>query len=263
MTTSSKNNLFIALSFAFYQVLTNLFFASYEYIDLNLNLFLYFFIVFCVFFSFEFSYLDFLLKTKKRKGLNKLIFSGSFLGIGILGSSLIWFFTATKLNHYLVFVSSFFIASLLPTFLSLFYFLYKETEEKLSKLGNVSLKNDENSEAEEDKLFHLENANGKLLLEVAIKNIICFEANDNYVVTYYMKNENDSAKSMERISLKKIEEMLINEQVVFNRVHKSYLINPYFLDEVKGRAQAYKIKLNHFSNLIPVSRTYDINLLKK
>ena len=110
----------------------------------------------------------------------------------------------------------------------------------------------------------IENENGKILLDIPIKNIICFEANDNYVVTYYLDREERLKKSMERISLKKIEEIVEGLNVDnFTRVHKSYLINKSFLEEIKGKAQAHKLKLYHLELLIPVSRAYPINKLKE
>lgn len=244
-------------------MLINLFFASYQFLGSDLPKVVYFVAILVCFGLIEFLYLYFLLRSSKGKGVNKLIFSSSFLLLGFAVSSLLFFIFSNEGSHYLIYISSFIIASFLPTLIFLFYFIFKETQQKFAKLGNVSLKSDTNSTEENDKLFHLENANGRLLLEVSISKIICFEANDNYVVTYYLKNENDLAKSMERISLKKIEEMLQVEEVSFYRVHKSYLINPLYVDEVKGRAQAYKIKMKHFGTLVPVSRSYDINLIGK
>lgn len=258
-----RNKILIAAFFGMYQMLINIFFASYDFLELKSNFFIYLSVLFILFAGFEFLVIQVSLKTDQKKGINKLIFSGSFLFVGLLASSALWIVFSSNRSHYFVFILSFFIASFLPTLVFLLYFIYKEAEEKFTKYGSVSLKNSEESDLQEDKVFHLENVNGKLLLEVPIKKIICFEANDNYVVTYYLKNEDELAKSMERISLKKIEEMLFAEDVVFFRVHKSYLINNSYFEEVKGRAQAYKIKLKHFPNLIPVSRSYDIRNLNK
>ena len=147
--------------------------------------------------------------------------------------------------------------------ITLFFFLFKEAEEKISSLSKVSVKTDNVSSEIEDKIFHLENDNGKLLIEVKIKNIICFEANDNYVITYFLDKNEQLKKSMERISLKKIEDILIKEEVFFKRVHKSFLINHAYISEVKGKAQAYKIEMLHYENLVPVSRSYDVNQLTK
>jgi DNA-binding LytR/AlgR family response regulator len=151
------------------------------------------------------------------------------------------------------------ITSFLPTLIFLLYLIFIETKEKFS----IATFGQNDSDDGSQKTFRLENTNGKLLLEVEIGKIICFEANDNYVVTYFLRHDDELSKSMERISLKKIEEMIENEGIKFERVHKSYLINPLFFDEVKGRSQAYKIKMKHFKQLIPVSRSYDVSIFNK
>jgi DNA-binding LytR/AlgR family response regulator len=111
--------------------------------------------------------------------------------------------------------------------------------------------------------FVLENESGKVLLNVFISQIICFEANDNYVITYYMNKQNELKKSMERISLKKIEEILDGLGVSsFSRVHKSYLIHKAYIEEIKGKAQAQKIKLKNLELLVPVSRSFQVATLK-
>ncbi len=115
----------------------------------------------------------------------------------------------------------------------------------------------------EDIQFVLENENGKILLNIPIKSILCFEANDNYVVTYYIDKQEKLKKSMERVSLKRIEEIIQSLKVEnFSRVHKSYLINRDEVEEIKGKAQAHKVKLNYLEILVPVSRSFQISLLK-
>lgn len=263
MNLNTKNKLLISFGFGLYQLLINLFFDSYQFLNENNSFKLYILCLFFVFSLSEFISIFFLFKSTKDKAINKILFSISFLFSGLVGGVLLFLFFSSNFNHFFLFIASFIIASFLPTLIFFLYFIFKETQEKFHAFGKVLLKNDLNSLEENEKLFHIENANGKILLEVPIKKIICFEANDNYVVTYFLKNDTETAKSMERISLKKIEEMLNIEEVKFNRVHKSYLINPEYIDEVKGRAQAYKIKLKFFNSLVPVSRSYNINSVSK
>ena len=100
-------------------------------------------------------------------------------------------------------------------------------------------------------------------MKVPVKQVICFEANDNYVVTYFLDKEGKLKKSMERISLKKIDEILDSIHIdYFSRVHKSYLINHLMIEEIKGKAQAQKIKLKNLEILIPVSRSFDLSIFK-
>lgn len=155
----------------------------------------------------------------------------------------------------------FIISSLVP---AVGYFLYSFVLEK-SEVLVIENSKDENvtSDTKEENVdvrFVLKNESGKKLFDTAVKNIICFEANDNYVVIYYLDNEGKQKKAMERISLKKIEEILTELNVTFfERVHKSYLINETIIEEVKGKAQAYRLKMKNLDLLIPVSRNYNVD----
>lgn len=263
MNLSLKYKIVIALGFSLYQTMINLFFDSKVFLKEDLNFFLFLGGVFISSFLIEFLFLYFNIKASKKLGNNKILLASSFQISGLIAGSLIWFLFNNSLSNYFVFVAAFIVSSFLPTVISLLFFLFKEAEEKISSLSKVSVKKDESSSDIEDKIFHLENDNGKLLIEVKIKNIICFEANDNYVITYFLDKNEQLKKSMERISLKKIEDMLIKEEVYFKRIHKSFLINSSYISEVKGKSQAYKIELSHFDNLVPVSRSYDVNQLLK
>lgn len=263
MKKTIKNGLIISLAFGLYQLLIGLFFGTYNFVSTNISHVIYLTSVFLILSSFEFIYLSLAIKTEKPKGVNKILFSGSFIITGILGGAIVWLLTSSNFENFFLHVASFLIASFLPSVFYLLYFVFKDAEEKISKMGKIYLKTSETLDQEIEKVFHLENDHGKMLLEIAIKQIICFEANDNYVVTHFLNKNNELKKSMERVSLKKIEELLAIEEVQFFRVHKSYLINPEYLEEIKGKAQAYKIKLKHLETLIPVSRSYDINQLPK
>jgi DNA-binding LytR/AlgR family response regulator len=112
------------------------------------------------------------------------------------------------------------------------------------------------------QLFILENENGKQILKVATTDLICFEANDNYVITYYLNKEGQVKKTMDRFSLKKIDDLLKSAGIAFERVHKSFIVNPDYILKIKGKAQAYKLEIKHLDTEVPVSRSYDISTLK-
>jgi len=156
-----------------------------------------------------------------------------------------------------------------PSFLpSIGYFLigiFKESEISEQKNSDKKEQVIQNVNGLQDDIqFVLLNDGGKVLLKIPIKQIICFEANDNYVVTYYLDKEGKLKKSMERISLKKIDEIIESLGVnFFSRVHKSYVINHLAIEQIKGRAQAQKIKLKNLEILIPVSRTFDLSIFKE
>jgi tetratricopeptide (TPR) repeat protein len=111
-------------------------------------------------------------------------------------------------------------------------------------------------------IFQLENEKGKILLKIAMNQIISFEANDNYVITHYLSEDDNFQKSMERASLKKIE-VLLSGNPTFHRVHKSHIVNENHVKSIAGKAQSYKIEMNHLETAIPVSRSFDIKQISQ
>lgn len=111
-------------------------------------------------------------------------------------------------------------------------------------------------------MFILRNDADKVLLEVPMNRIICFEANDNYVIIHYLSKDDKKQKSMERVSMKNIEELIAEQNIHFHRVHKSHIVNKQFVESISGKSQSYKIKMQHVDDLIPVSRAFDIEQLK-
>lgn len=121
----------------------------------------------------------------------------------------------------------------------------------------------ENPEPNEttEPVFTLNNSKGKSLFEIEASKILCFEANDNYVIIHFLDGESH-AKHMERIALRKIEDLLEAIGVTFSRVHKSFLVNPEYVHEVNGKSQAYRLKIEHLEFEIPVSRKFDISVFQ-
>lgn len=208
--------------------------------------------------------------------LSKNKFRSRFLFLSYIFAS---FFTAIVLvlfvrpNLHVVVLSfsALVVPSILPSVLVFLSDLFGlKSENTHVELAKVEFGTDQDqvldSEKEEQNEvdFVLTNENGKVLLNVKSSKILCFEANDNYAVTYYLNESGEVKKSMERISLKKIEDILEEIGVTFfERVHKSYLININYVNDVKGKAQAYKVQLFDLPFLVPVSRSFKVDTLKK
>lgn len=154
------------------------------------------------------------------------------------------------------------IASLLPIIILLWdlYVQYLSSQLKLT-IESLTQASDGNIETEMDEALTLRNKSGKVIFSSDFKCILFFEANDNYVYINYLSSDDTVKKHMERLSLKKIEALIDEYSKPFYRVHKSYIVNPEFLTEIKGRSQAYKLKLEKVEKPIPVSRNFDIDQL--
>lgn len=266
-----NKNIKSSVLFALYQVIMLWFFDVFTFVKVGIGLVGMLSISFILILI-----IQFILKLlfKKNQFLKKYLFL-TFIIAAFISGSFISLFLNEHLNVILIVVSSFVVPSLLPSlfvFLTQLFKLNKMVKDNdpinISKEKSVEVEGDEdgneNNEIGEVEVdFVLTNENGKVLLDVKTNKIICFEANDNYAVTYYINDKDEVKKSMERISLKKIEDMLKEIGAdSFERVHKSYLINTSFVDEVTGKAQAYKLKMLRLTFLVPVSRSFKVSALK-
>ncbi len=210
-----------------------------------------------------------LLKSKVKEYL-----AASFILSSFVVFITFWVIYIQKWDDFVLLLGLFVVPSLLPASYVLLSSLFQLNKNKENFLSAESSKNQEKIQLEnklenstqeiEEKKFILENENGKVLIELFLSQIICFEASDNYAVTYYLNQNQEVKKSMERVSLKRIEELIeeLNSSD-FERVHKSYIVNKKYVEDLKGKAQAYKLKMLNLQILVPVSRSYDINVIKK
>jgi hypothetical protein len=263
MFKERRHIVFLVLGYGLFQLLCAVFFGADMFINNQLNKLLYFSMLLMFTIFTESLIVIVALKGFKKYEYQLLSFALSFsISAFITGVSLYIFFAQMNGNLW-IYLISFIIVSLPPSIWLLVRIIFDNADVKITEMVSATVHRSEESEGVHEKVFHLENENGKLLLEVPIKRIVCYEANDNYVITYYLNEDEQLKKSMERISLKKIEEILHAEGVEFARVHKSYLINVDFLLEIKGRSQAYRLQLRFFEELIPVSRAFDISTLPR
>lgn len=124
--------------------------------------------------------------------------------------------------------------------------------------AGMTLNKSESGEASTAKAVLAIDQKGRTRLELRLDSIICFEANDNYVTIHYLTAEGKPVKRLERLSMRKVEELLADSGELFLRVHKSFLINKDFVLEVTGKSQAYRIRLSHLEEQVPVSRNVKI-----
>jgi DNA-binding LytR/AlgR family response regulator len=98
------------------------------------------------------------------------------------------------------------------------------------------------------KVLNLQTENDVVSIES--QELIYTEALQNYVILYLRNNETITA----RVTLKSIEEQLIPSGYI--RVHRSYIIDPDRVEDIRGNAQGLKLRLQGTDAIIPVSRSY-------
>lgn len=260
MLETLKNRILIASSYGIYTALIVFFFSSLTFVASTVNSVIIYVALIAIIFSVELALLEWVKRRNTNGRSYRTFFVLSFQLAGIVSSFIVWLLFQTNQSSLFLFMTTFLVGALLPTMIVILYFIFNEAKSKISHTPAIA-KNivDETAEA----MFCLESETGKMLLKLPVNQLICFEANDNYVIIYYVDKNNNLKKLMERFSLKKMEEILLLENVKFERVHKSFLINPNFLVAISGKAQAYKLELNGLENLIPVSRSYSINVLEQ
>ena len=90
--------------------------------------------------------------------------------------------------------------------------------------------------------------------KLAVASFIFAKAEGNYIEIWTKEGYN-SKSSIKRMKLKEFEKELSNFTEIC-RTHRSYLLNITYIENVKGNAQGYKIKLKNCDEQVPVSRNY-------
>ena len=265
MNTSVKISIQRSVLFSIYELIMIWFFDVFSFFNHSLSILTLYLFSFFTLLILHFVILIVIERTSMEVGFRRILSLLSFPVSSVLASLICWFCFRDGNNFLPIILSGFVVPSFLPSIGFFLIGIFKETEISEQKSSDKKEQVIQKlQDVQEDIQFVLLNDGGKVLLKIPIKQIICFEANDNYVVTYYLDKEGKLKKSMERISLKKIDEIIESLGVnFFSRVHKSYVINHLAIEQIKGRAQAQKIKLKNLEILIPVSRTFDLSIFKE
>ncbi|MCH2229917.1 MAG: LytTR family transcriptional regulator [Crocinitomicaceae bacterium] len=201
-------------------------------------------------FAIVFTILRLSINIQKEKSI--LFFSVFILAL-IIPAIISWIFLGLKNEYFILYITAFFIASIPPTVLLLIW----------SALPKILNKEANEIEQKEEAYFEIRNSKNRLLFKVSFDRVIHFEANDNYCITHYLNDNDEVKKSMDRISLKSVQDITDQKSNAFHRVHKSHIINTNFIEKVSGKSQAHRILMKHSKNEIPVSRSFNINILEK
>jgi len=91
-------------------------------------------------------------------------------------------------------------------------------------------------------------------LKLNLKDFIFAISDNNYVTLFYLK-ENNLQRKLLRLSLKNLENQLINFENII-RCHRSYLVNKENIKNVKGNARSLTLEMKGYHSFIPVSRSF-------
>jgi DNA-binding LytR/AlgR family response regulator len=154
-----------------------------------------------------------------------------------------------SLSEYLENLKHTFLVLMLPYFVGI---LLLYLQQQLQVVHELSLKVNKPSNLTES--ITINDENGKIAVNMPLRNIVYFKSEDNYILLYY-KNENELKKELIRTTLKKLESEI--SQPNFVRIHRSYMINSQNLLSAVKTSRGYKVKMDAASqHHLPVSATY-------
>lgn len=191
----------------------------------------------------------------KRAWNSLLSESVTFLISTSVTSILVAVFFNIDTVYYIAFFAGFFIVGFV---LAAFHYLVNLMQD-IQVVGTISSPEKADDAIDKPQHFVLENTKGKAVFDLPFESLICFEANDNYINIYFIDQKEQVQKRLERISMRKVEELVSQANDSFLRVHKSYVINKLFVKEVKGKSQAYRLQMEQLDFEIPVSRRLQIH----
>lgn len=109
-------------------------------------------------------------------------------------------------------------------------------------------------------MFTVEASAGESQFKIPLADLLMVEAADNYCKFYYLKDGLPKTRLL-RMKMKEAEEAL-QGAADFHRCHRSFLVNGSMVSEVLGNSQAYRLKMKHLEEQVPVSRTFDVGVLR-
>ena len=142
-----------------------------------------------------------------------------------------------------------FLVLMLPYFVGI---LLLYLQQQLQVVQELTLKI--NKPANLEQRVTISDENGKVVVNMPLRNILYFKSEDNYIFLYY-KSESELKKELIRTNLKKLEQEL--SQPNFVRIHRSYMINSQNLLSAVKTSKGYQVKMDAESqHNLPVSATY-------
>ena len=92
----------------------------------------------------------------------------------------------------------------------------------------------------------------KITLE--LQQFLYVESDDNYIVLHFLDN-GKHRKHVMRNTLTAVEKADYPVDFLL-RIHRSFLVNAYMMESLRGNVQKLELKLRHLDAYFPVSRSY-------
>lgn len=160
------------------------------------------------------------------------------------------------LSEYLENTKHTFLILMIPYFIGI---LLLYLEQQVQMVEELTLK--VNKPANPSESITISDENGKVALNMPLRNVLYFKSEDNYILLFY-KNENGLKKELIRTNLKKLEQELNVSNLI--RIHRSYMINSQNLLSAVKTPRGYMVRMDvESTHHLPVSATYQKSFEEK
>jgi DNA-binding LytR/AlgR family response regulator len=160
-----------------------------------------------------------------------------------------------------------FLASILPVVILVLMEQFFEQRKQLEKIkflaansakGGLRIQTDF-IRTDSNQVIILENDNRKPLAKLKSEELVLFRSEGNYLEVFHLSKEKTLQKTLIRNTLKTYLERLPDGD--FFHAHKRFLVNRHYIQELRGNARNYEIRLDYFPEWVPVSRAKSSELL--
>jgi hypothetical protein len=93
------------------------------------------------------------------------------------------------------------------------------------------------------------------VLKIAPNDFILARSDNNYITLFYLEDD-EFKRQLFRLSMKKLEGQCLKTKFII-RCHRSYMINKNRIKKIEGNARSLVVKLEHYLEDVPVSRSFD------
>ncbi|MDY2586820.1 LytTR family DNA-binding domain-containing protein [Winogradskyella aquimaris] len=106
-------------------------------------------------------------------------------------------------------------------------------------------------------VVNIKGNNQNEVLSFPEQDFVMAKAQANYVDIYYLK-ENEIQKEMIRYTISGLLELIPSAQ----QIHRSYLVNPAMISDIKGNTRKGNVELKHIEDSVPISPKHFIGVQK-
>jgi hypothetical protein len=125
---------------------------------------------------------------------------------------------------------------------------------RMASTAGIGIGYKEKISRHDSERLELQGENQSDRLGLINEDLLFIESYGNYVAVNH-RISGGFKKTLLRATLKNMEEQLERNPEFF-RCHRAYLVNLYKIEDVKGNAQGYRVRLSETNVVIPVSRSY-------